>query len=285
MAARINHLFIYPIKSCGGISVSSFQFDKKGPLLDRRWMLVDSATGVFLSQREIPQMALISTHIDGDMVFANQSSNPSLVSTIALPSASASPSIDSENDSGNLTNVEVWDDAVQGYDCGDELASWFSQLLGQSCRLIYQGQCERFASEKYAEKSTEVSFADGFPLLVVSQSSIDVLNGECESLVGAENFRPNIVIEGVEAFNEESWRELQAKHFVMKVVKPCERCVIPTINPLTAKRESDILAALLKHCRKDGKIYFGQNLTFKPVFSDETAGSSVLRVGDWVGIS
>lgn len=287
MNPRISQLFVYPIKSCAGISVSGFKFDEKGPLFDRRWMLVDAKTGVFLSQRELPQMALISTSIDAGIVFAHQSLNADLDATIKLPFIGA----DSAESLTELKNVYVWDDAVQGYDCGDDSADWFSQLLGRDCRLIYQGQCERFASEKYAGEGAEVSFADGFPLLVVSQSSIDVLNNECESSVGAENFRPNIVIEGVEAFSEENWRELQAKHFGMKVVKLCERCVIPTINPRTAKRESDILKALLKYCRKDGKIYFGQNLTFNPLFAEdnsdgEAAGVSLceLRVGEVVDI-
>lgn len=287
MTPQISQLFVYPIKSCAGVAVSSLQFDGKGPLFDRRWMLVDSETGVFLSQREVPQMALITTSIDKGGVFARQSFHNELVAVIRLPCVGE----DSSVSQAELTDVQVWDDAVQGYDCGDDCADWFSQLLGRNCRLIYQGQCERFASEKYAEKGTEVSFADGFPLLVVSQSSIDMLNSECESSVGAENFRPNIVIEGVEAFDEVNWCELQAKHFGMKVVKPCERCVIPTINPQTAKREADILKALLKYCRKDKKIYFGQNLTFHPRFAEasgdgEAAGVSLceLRVGEMVDI-
>jgi uncharacterized protein YcbX len=284
MTVRISQLFIYPIKSCGGISVSNFKFDRKGPLLDRRWMLVDSATGVFLSQREVPQMALVSTSIDDGVVFAHQFFNADLDATIGIPFVD----VDSSEASSLLKNVYVWDDEVQGYDCGDDVANWFSGLLDRSCRLIYQGQCKRLASEKYADEGTEVSFADGFPLLLVSKSSMDVLNGECESAVGAENFRPNMVVEGVEAFSEEDWCELQAKQFVMKVVKPCERCVIPTINPLTSERESDILKALIKYCRKDGKIYFGQNLTFQPLFKDMLAGNkeadAVLRVGDLLEI-
>lgn len=255
MLPRISQLFVYPVKSCAGIPVSSFQFDEKGPLFDRRWMLVDADTGIFLSQREIPQMALIVTRIDGDNVWVEQSSNEYLVKRHRLPME------------GQLVDVDIWEECVGGYDCGDELANWFSQLLGRRCRLVYQGGCERLADEKYAEKSTQVSFADGFPLLVVAQSSIDVLNAEGASEMTASNFRPNIVIENTPAFAEIDWQQLvvcsDEADIEMAVVKRCQRCAIPLLNPTTAVRDPGVLPVLLKYCRENKEIYFGQNLTFK----------------------
>lgn len=249
---RISQLFVYPIKSCAGISVPSLQFDDKGPLFDRRWMLVDAQSGVFLSQREFPQMALISTRINGEEVTAWQSMDSKSTEHFILPRT------------GRLLDVSVWSDEVQGLDCGDAAADWFTGLLGHGCRLVYQGECVRHADEKYAQPGTEVSYADGFPLLVVNQSSIKFLNDEC---VGGEitavNFRPNIVIENTEAFSEKAWRYVSTESVSMRVVKPCERCVIPTLNPETAVSEKGILSALVKHCRENKKIYFGQNLTFE----------------------
>lgn len=261
MSPQISQLFVYPIKSCAGISVSSFQFDEKGPLFDRRWMLVDRDTGVFLSQREIPQLVLIATRIEDGKVWASQVSDKTIAESLCL------------SEQGKLVDVKVWSDDVGGYDCGDKAANWFSQILNHHCRLVYQGDCQRFADEEYAEAGTHIGFADGFPLLVVAQSSIDFLNDACEANISAVNFRPNIVVENTAVFAENNWLSLAVDDvnggtsIEMIVVKSCERCVIPALNPNTAKREPSILPVLLKHCRKEKKIYFGQNLTFK--FSTE----------------
>jgi uncharacterized protein YcbX len=277
MSPQINQLFIYPLKSCAGISVSSFQFDEKGPLLDRRWMLVDSQTGIFLSQREIPQMALISTRLEKGVIWAEQSSVADIAEKIRLPVE------------GNLIEVNIWSDNVRGYDCGDEAASWFSQFLNHDCRLVYQGDCQRSADEEYTDKGTEVGFSDGFPLLVIAQASIDFLNETCEAEISALNFRPNIVVENTEVFAERHWLSLVAGDLdvagdavEMMVVKSCQRCVIPTLNPNTAKRESSILPVLLKHCRFDKKIYFGQNLAFKYSADLEVKVGQVLVINEKV---
>jgi uncharacterized protein YcbX len=273
MSPQISQLFIYPLKSCAGISVSDFYLDDKGPHFDRRWMLVDSQTGIFLSQRNIPKMALISTSINNGEVWVGQSLNNDLAQFCRLPIT------------GQLVNVEVWADHVHGYDCGDELAGWFSQLLSYDCRLVYQGDCERRADEKYADKGTMVGFADGFPLLVVAQASIDVLNEACDAEISAFNFRPNIVVENTSAFAEKNWQNLTVGDFnevggniEMVVVKPCQRCVIPLLNPSTAEREPSILPILLKHCRNDKNILFGQNLTFK------YSANLIIKVGQTVAI-
>ena len=243
------------------------EFDAKGPLLDRRWMLVDADTGKFLSQRNIPRMTLISIEVIDDQVVAKQSINQAVDTEYTLPN------------SGDLIDVTVWSDEVKGYDCGDEAAFWFSHLLDHDCRLVYQGDCSRVADEEYAEKGTEVSFSDGFPLLVVAQSSIDMLNNSCpDADITANNFRPNIVVENTAAFSEINWLTMSTKTLDMKVVKPCQRCVIPTINPKTAQREKSILTVLLEYCARDKKIYFGQNLTFS------NADESILRLRDVVRI-
>ncbi|MFT7260930.1 MAG: hypothetical protein ACI9MS_002802 [Glaciecola sp.] len=258
MTPQVSQLFVYPIKSCAGISVSSFKFDEKGPLFDRRWMLVDSKTGVFLSQRSTPKMALISTRLENEEVWVGQSLDNDLIESCRLPIK------------GEQIEVEIWSDQVRGYDCGDELALWFSQLLKHDCRLVYQGDCRRMADEEYADKETSVSFADGFPLLVVAQASIDVLNEACEAKISATNFRPNIVIKNTPAFAEKKWKKItvesdgfMADNLEMAVVKSCERCIIPMLNPYTAEREKSILPVLLEYCRDNKKIIFGQNLTFK----------------------
>lgn len=270
----VHELFVYPIKSCAGISVSQFHLDHRGPIFDRRWMLVDAKTGIFLSQREIPKMALITTVIEGDSVWAGILGNEK-----AIKLSSDGPEVD----------VSIWSDDVQGLDCGDDAARWFSTQLEHECRLIFQGHCARLADTEYAESGTAVSYADGFPLLVVSLASIQLLNTQCDANIAAENFRPNIVVKNTEAFAEINWQRLVTDSISMNVVKPCERCIIPALNPKTGVRERDILPVLIKHCRKDKKIYFGQNLTFKArdkgTLSAPLNGPLMLQVGQEVEIS
>lgn len=266
----VHELFVYPIKSCAGISVSHLQFDHRGPIFDRHWMLVDAETGIFLSQREIPKMALITTAIEGDCVWAGVLGNEK-----AIKLSSDGPEVD----------VSIWSDDVQGLDCGDDAARWFSAQLEHECRLIFQGHCTRLADTEYAKPGTAVSYADGFPLLVVSLESIQFLNAKCDDNIAAENFRPNIVIKNTEAFTETNWQSLEADSMSMDVVKPCERCVIPALNPKTGVRERDILPVLIKHCRKDKKIYFGQNLTFKARDNNSLSAPLVLQVGEGIKIA
>jgi len=269
MLPIISQLFIYPIKSCAGISVSSFQFDETGPLLDRNWMLVDAKTGRYLSQRTLPKMALITTQVSGGSISASHINNPE---AFVLPTT------------GELIDVGIWEDDVQGLDCGDEAAAWFSSVIDCDCRLVYQGDCLRLADTKYAAEGTKVSYSDGFPLLVVAQASIDFLNEKCEANIGAENFRPNVVIENTDEFAENGWAKLSTESVAMSVVKPCQRCVIPALNPTTGEREASILPVLLKHCRRDKKIYFGQNLTFSPLDADIENQQLGLSVGQEVSI-
>lgn len=277
MSPKIKQLFVYPIKSCAGISVPHFQFDSRGPLFDRRWMLVDAKTGKFLSQRELPRMALISTHIENNCVWASLENNKAVLSNNAhaleLPIE------------GDVVDVSVWEDDVQGFDCGDEAANWFSAALDYECRLVYQGGCERLADTEYADAGTDVSYADGFPLLVVSQASIQFLDDACAASIAAENFRPNIVIANTGVFAELNWQGLSTDTVVMKVVKPCQRCIIPTLNPRTAEREKRILPVLLKFCRRDKKIFFGQNLTFKARNNNDKFQGLELSIDQVVDIS
>lgn len=267
---QISQLFVYPIKSCAGISVPHFQFDRRGPLFDRRWMLVDAKAGVYFSQRELPRMGLITTHIDDGRVWAGFGGEKK---QLELPVE------------GRVVNVSIWDDDVQGLDCGDEAADWFSSILDCECRLIYQGECSRLADTNYTEEGTYVSYADGFPLLVVAEASIQFLDDVCDADIGAENFRPNIVITNTEVFAELDWQKLSTATIDMKVVKPCQRCVIPALNTKTAEREKAILPVLLKHCRRDKKIYFGQNLTFKFLENVQEGQEMEMSIGQSMTIS
>ena len=280
MTAHITRVFVYPIKSCGGVELDRLYFDDKGPLFDRRWMLVDAATGLFLSQRTFPQMAGITTRLNDSRVYARYGYGKELL----LPT----PVLGGGKGSRRL-NVTVWDDDVQGLDCGDEAAAWFSKVLTSPCRLVYQGGESRKIDPRYAFNGEEISFSDGFPLLAINQASIDFLNEQgAAQVIGVERFRPNIVLQGdaSPAFDEEAWQQLihLDSGVVLAAVKPCQRCVIPSLDPLTGSRQPDVMAVLLAHCRRQrsgdeaAKVYFGQNLMF------DRLPKSGVGVGDSVEI-
>lgn len=279
--ATIHQLFIHPIKSCAGISVDSFELDAKGAVNDRRWMLVDDdqAKGKFLTQRQLPKMALIKTSIaDDQQIQVSAEGKPSFL----LPT----PSVEGSE----LIEVTVWSDTVQAIDCGDEIAEWFSNFLEKPCRLVYQPlELFRQVNLEFAEQGKDVGFADGFPLLIINQSSLDFLNQQLsdqessdqqpELQLEARRFRPNIVIAGDELapFAERSWQQVSSGSNQFDIVKPCQRCAIPTINPDTAERNRSVWQLLSEHCSNDKKIYFGQNALFLNQAKVSTGDSVIIK--------
>ena len=146
-------------------------------------------------------------------------------------------------------------------DAGEEVAQWFSEHLGQSCRLVYQGgDGRRGVDRQFSPAGTQVSLADGFPLLLISQASLDDLNRRLDRPVGMDRFRPNLVVSGCEPHAEDQWRQIRIGEMCFDLVKPCARCVIPSIDQDTAQRDSPINRVLASYRRRDGQIFFGQNL-------------------------
>lgn len=242
---RIRHLFIYPVKSCAAQEVQALSFDDYGPVGDRRYMLTDEQ-GQFLTQRTLPRMACIVPQL--------------LSGGLLLTAEGMSPLMVADRDIQGISNVRVWRDEVQAGDCGDEAAGWFSCFLGRSCRLVkLLPQTRRQIDPDYAGHGEWVSFADGFPLLITSESSLNALTAEAGHALDMLRFRPNIVVDGNEPFAELGWRRLLHESGELLTCKPCERCVIPTRNPQTQEREPEVLNALKTLCRIDGKIIFGQN--------------------------
>jgi uncharacterized protein YcbX len=247
---KISRLFIYPVKSCSGIEVESLSFDQNGPVGDRRFVIASPA-GDFITQREVPAMAHIQPRFNIDeLVLAYPQRGEMRVSM----KSSAKPQ-----------RVRIWSDEVTGIDCGDDVATWLSEILARSARLfMLPEQNPRRADSKYAPEDTAVSYADGFPLLVVIQESLDALSEAAQIPVDVRRFRPNVVIEGAdEAFAERAWRALNTENGEqLPLVKPCERCVIPTRDPDTLERSPEVMSALKAFCRLDGRIIFGQNALF-----------------------
>jgi len=254
----LSGLFFYPVKSVAGISLNRAPVDSRGVCYDRHWMVVD-ADGEFITQRKFPQMACITVGmIPGGLRFKAPG-----VSDLDIPLVSeAAPEL----------QVRVWGDQVLAHSTGTTTADWFSHFLETDCRLVYLADnAHRTVDPKYAQASDQVGFADGFPFLLISKGSLDDLNSRLDTPVTMNRFRPNLVVKGCEPYAEDNWKKIRIGEIVFRVSKPCSRCVIPTIVPETGKKGVEPMRTLNGYRRRDGEIYFGQNLLHD--------GAGVLEVG------
>ena len=243
---QVSALYIYPVKSCRGIRLDVSELEAFGLKHDRRWMVVDN-DGVMLTQRKLARMCLIQPELTQSGVMLKTSAMNDI--SIDIPVAA------------KLSRVKVWDDVCQAHDAGDEAANWLSEFLQRECRLVYFPDNEfRQVDETYAQAGDKTAFSDGFPLLLISQASLDDLNQRMEKPLGMNRFRPNIVVQGCSAFAEDAWKKISIGNIELQIVKPCSRCVIPSINIETAEREEEPTKTLLSYRRKNNKIYFGQNV-------------------------
>ena len=247
----LTEINIYPVKSCAGISLDSVQLDRFGPRGDRRWALVDDK-GVAITQRDDAQLALIKTQLPSDALILRWGEE---CIEIPFPSKEA-----------QTCQLRVWADEVSALDAGQEAATWLSKKLGRKCRLAYiPDDSIRLVDDNYASAGETVGFADAFPVLLISQASLDDLNSRLETAVPMNRFRPNLVVSGCEPFAEDSWSRIRVGEVEFDLVKPCDRCVMPSIDQSTAERDTKINRVLASYRRRDGKIYFGQNLLYRGV--------------------
>lgn len=272
----IQQLFIYPIKSLAGISLEKMAFDALGAQYDRRYMLVNNK-GDFITQRQFPKLCLIDVKsTEGGWL-------------VTLPDQPAIE--DAKNHQGQTQMflpyegstevkcvVSIWSECVDAFDQGKEWANFFTQYLGYGVNLVYlPADATREIDRTYSPNQRYVGFADGFPLLLITNASMHALNQNVEGggKLEVNRFRPNIVISGVRsAYAEDQWSQIVMKshdnlmenindalnnHFL--VVKPCSRCAIPTIDPETSIRQPHVWKALADtRKRADGQVYFGQNI-------------------------
>ena len=253
----LHSLHLYPVKSCAGVSVRQTLLVETGLEFDRAWMLVDEH-GEFLSQRELPRMVLVQPELRHRDLLLRA---PGMLALhLALDTVE------------HAVRVRVWDDEVAAFDMGPLASQWFSDFLGQRVRVVrFDPDQRRLASRHWTgELEAENAFSDGFPLLVTSTASLAELNrrlreaGHAE--VGMARFRPNLVLEGLDAHGEDHLDEIgfdTAQGRVrLKLVKPCPRCPIPDIDPATAERGhavGQVLAGYRADARIDGAISFGMN--------------------------
>lgn len=264
----LTSLHLYPVKSCAGVAVHEAQLCDTGLDLDRLWMVVD-AQGEFVSQREAPRLALVAPSVRHGEVILRA---PGMLA-LHLPLDMA----------GEPLPVRVWDDAVPAYDMGPVAAQWFADYLGQPGLQLarFDPDHVRLASPRWTQGvQARTAFSDGFPLLVGSQATLDDLNARLATQghapVDWRRFRPNLVIDGLAACDEDYVDTLQFGDVVLRLVKPCPRCPIPNIDPDTALSStavSDTLAGYRSDARVDGAVTFGMNAIVVQ------AGAGVLQAG------
>lgn len=246
---KIKSIHIYPIKSLKGIELSSSEVERRGLKYDRRWMLVDEQ-GRFISQRENHQLALLKTSINQDILTVTDLTGSQDPLTYEM----------SEPDSEPI-EVSIWDDQCLAKPLDQEVNEWFSRFMGKSVRLVYMhDESNRPADPRYAiSKSDQVSFADGYPILILSQASLDLLSEKVGETIPANRFRPNILIDGLEAHAEDELRKVSINQVQLAGVKPCARCVMITIDQQTGEKGKEPMKTLNTYRKKGNKILFGYN--------------------------
>lgn len=262
---RVSSLHVYPLKSAGGIRVPRFELDRFGPRLDRRWMLVDGR-GDFVSQRSHPRMALLSVSLSGSGIRVSSRDS----GFVDLPFR------DEGVDSEGWLEVRVWESSTSAQVVAGEASAWFSEFLGEPARLLFLPRNRERSSSDAFIPSRPISFADGYPMLVISMASLDELNRRLPSPVAMDRFRPNVVVEGCGPHAEDRWREVRMGDVRFKGVKPCPRCVVTTVDQVTAVRGREPLRTLSAYRTADGHVWFGQNLCH--------LGTGTLMEGDAVEV-
>ena len=261
----VSELYIYPVKSLGGVAVKSAKITSRGFKYDRRLMLVD-ANNKCLTQRDLPEMAMLQPAIE-DKGFA----------IVHKKDPSRSLFIPHQPDGNLLADVTIWDDICSGKVYQQSINNWFTEVLNTQCRLIYMpDSSQREIDKRYAHNGEVTSFADEYPLLIIGQASLDDLNNRLEIPVPINRFRPNIVFTGGTAFQEDEMDEFLIGDITFNAVKPCKRCVIITINQHTKEKSKEPSKTLATYRFHDKGICFGQNLLHK--------GDGVIHTGDAIEI-
>ena len=262
--ATLASIHIYPLKSCAPLPLDSASVQTRGLARDRRWMVVD-AQNKFLTGRQQPRLTLIRARPDGD---ALQLSAPGMPDLRVEPPQADGARIDSA----------VWGASVRPLLGADAAHAWISAFLGAPCRIVHMDDaCVRPVKAKYdgkyGEDGDEVSFADGFPLLLISQAALDALNARLASPVPILRFRPNLVVAATPPHAEDRWKRIRVGDLEFDVVKPCTRCVFTTVDFERGAFDpsGEPLRTLTQYRRSPDGVTFGQNLIPR--------GAGTIRVG------
>ena len=257
---------IYPIKSLGGIALNEAKVEARGLQYDRRWLLVDK-DDTFITQREYPRMALVSLRLKPDGLEASAPGMKPLLIPFHLQKPVA-------------VTVKIWTSICEALVVGDFADAWFTDFLKTQCKLVYMpDETRRQVNPLYAVGDNIVSFADGYPFHLIGESSLEDLNKRLERFVPMNRFRPNFVVSGSLAYDEDGWKKIRIGATLFHVVKPCGRCAIPTIDQTAGERTGqEPLRTLARYRSEDHNVYFGQYL-----IADQE--DDILHVGDKVEVA
>ena len=249
MRPHISDLIIYPIKSLKGIHLSTVDVTNRGLANDRRWMLVDE-NGTFISQRKHPSLALLKQEIKGNEIHISHSQTGEELLAFSMEEPNTTP-----------FEVTVWDDSCLAKPVAETADKFFSDYLKMPVRLCYMHEdSNRQADQRYAvSEADQVSFADGYPILIISEESLALLNSKVDEPLSMDRFRPNIVLKGLAPHEEDTLKEIVINGLTLHGVKPCARCVLTTVNPETAEKGKEPLKTLATYRKTGSKILFGEN--------------------------
>jgi uncharacterized protein YcbX len=245
--AVVAALFVYPVKSCRGISLERSRLEPRGLQGDRRWMIVDGE-GRFITQRTEPRLALVGVALEEDAVVLRAEGQPDLRVSASPPEGAA------------RRRVRIFRDDVEAVDCGEEAARWTTRWLAYPASLVFMpDDVRRPVRPDHAPADAIVSFADAFPLLVASTSSLGDLNRRLADPLPMDRFRPNVVVSGCAPWAEDQWKDIRIGSTAVRIAKPCERCVITTTDQRTGERGMEPLRTLATFRRRGHDVLFAQN--------------------------
>lgn len=258
---RVTDLIIYPVKSLQGVHLQKANVLEKGFEYDRRWMIVDSRNR-FITQRTHPQLSQISVTMQNEEIHLSHNNT----------------GITLEVSNNSSTEIcQVWQDEIQGIKATSSINHWISEILGESGFLVhFPEQNSRPVNPKRAKNNENVSLADGYPYLIISQESLDDLNSRIEAPVPMNRFRPNIVVEGGAAYGEDEWRGMKIGDVPFYGTHPCKRCVFTTIDQETGEKGVEPLKTLATYRRDGSEIIFGLNTLAKSIGEIKVGDSLVL---------
>lgn len=260
---QVSALNVYPVKSAGGIPVESARVLARGLEHDRRWMVVDEE-GIFISQREIPKMAVIRVAFEGEHLVLSAPGAERLEVPLNLQ--------------GPRRRVQVWNDPCEAEDAGEAAARWLSSVIGYPCALVHMPEdSHRQVTPKYAHAGEEVGFADVCPFLLISEASLEELNRRMDAPLPMNRFRPNIVVRGCAPFDEDGWDHFRIGDISFHAVNARARCTIPTVDQQLGRVAGKEPVRTLATFRRVGRaVVFGQDVVHH--------GTGTLKLGDAVEV-